>query len=95
LNHVAGYDDQRGAAVFGPNTGSLAGASVTGGKRLAAYTTFDLAWLWTLDGGTRVSVALDNIFDRDPPFARLDQNYDPFTASPLGFTAKLGISQAF
>ena len=44
---------------------------------------------------TTLSVALFNIFDQDPPFARLDQNFDPFTASPLGFTAKLGVSQAF
>lgn len=95
VNHVAGYEDQRGAAVFGPNTGSLAGATVAEGKRLGSHTTFDLVWLWTLAGDTRFSVALENLFDRDPPFARLDQNYDPFTASPLGFTAKLGITHAF
>ena len=42
-----------------------------------------------------MALSLFNILDEEPPFARLDQNYDPFTADPLGFTAKLGVSQAF
>ncbi|MFC3101806.1 TonB-dependent receptor domain-containing protein [Altererythrobacter lauratis] len=95
VNHVAGYEDQRGAAIFGPNTAALAGASVTAGKRLKAFTTLDLVWLWDLDEVTRLSLVLDNVLDADPPLARLDQNYDPFTASPLGATVKLGISRSF
>lgn len=93
-NHVSSYEDQRGSSIFGPNP-SLAGASVTEGKTIASQTTFDLTWRWTIETGTAVSLALSNIFDTDPPFARLDQNYDPFTASALGFTAKIGILQAF
>ncbi|GAA0282731.1 TonB-dependent receptor [Alteraurantiacibacter aestuarii] len=95
VNNVAGYTDQRGAAIFGPNNGSLAGASVTGGENIGAFTTVDAVWNWTLDTGTTVSLVLDNIFDEDPPFARLDQNFDPFTANALGFTAKIGVRQAF
>lgn len=95
VNHTAGYEDQRGAAIFGPNAAALAGAAVTEGKRLSAFTTLDLVWLWDVDDATRLSLALDNVLDADPPFARLDQNYDPFTASPLGATAKLGISRKF
>ena len=49
----------------------------------------------TLPTDTTIAVSLQNIFNEDPPFARLDQNYDPFTASPLGFTAKIAVSQAF
>jgi iron complex outermembrane receptor protein len=94
LNHVGSYTDQRGPAVFGPNP-SLAGASVTTGKRIDTFTTLDATWLWRLETGTSVSIALFNIFDTAPPFARLDQNFDPFTASPLGFTARMGVSQAF
>ena len=45
--------------------------------------------------GTTFTLAAVNIFDRDPPFARLDPNYDSFTASPLGFTLKAGVSQKF
>ncbi len=95
LDHIAGYEDQRGAAVFGPNPSTLAGAVVSGGKRITSFTTLDAVWRWHLPTGTTVSVALDNIFDVDAPLARLDQNFDPFTHSALGFTAKVGISQAF
>ena len=95
LNYVDSYTDQRGADVFGPNAAALAGASVTAGKVIGSYTTFDAAWRWQVLDRTMLSVALFNLFDEDPPFARLDQNFDPFTASPLGFTAKVGISQGF
>ncbi len=95
LNHVGAYTDQRGAGVFGPNPSALAGASVVRGQRIAAWTTIDLAWRWQLESGTALSLALFNLTDADPPFARLDQNFDPFTASALGFTARIGVSQAF
>ncbi len=95
VNHVAGYTDQRGADVFGPNCSALACGSVSAGKRIASFTTVDAVWRWSVTEDASVSLAFENLFDRDPPFARLDQNYDPFTASPLGFTAKLGASIGF
>lgn len=95
MNYVDSYTDQRGADVFGPNNPALAGASVTTGKVIGNFTTFDAVWRWRALEQTSVSVALFNIFDKEPPFARLDQNFDPFTASPIGFTAKVGVSQGF
>jgi len=95
VNHVDSYTDQRGADVFGPNAAALAGASVTAGKVVGGFTTVDATWRWQVLERTTVSVALYNLFDQDPPLARLDQNFDPFTASPLGFTAKVGLSQGF
>jgi iron complex outermembrane receptor protein len=95
VNYVDSYTDQRGADVFGPNNTALAGASVTAGKTIASFTTLDATWRWQVLGRTTLSVALFNLLDEDPPLARLDQNFDPFTASPLGFTAKVGVSQAF
>ncbi|WP_162935759.1 TonB-dependent receptor domain-containing protein [Tsuneonella amylolytica] len=95
VNYIDGYTDQRGAAIFGPNPGALAGASVTTGKEIKPFTTVDLTYRLTLPTDTTLAVSLQNILDEDPPFARLDQNYDPFTATPLGFTAKVAISQAF
>ncbi len=94
VNHVDGYTDQR-TAEFGPNPTALAGASVTAGKEIGSMTTVDLIWRWQVFDRTTMSLALNNLFDTDPPFARLDQNFDPFTASPLGFTARFGLSQAF
>jgi iron complex outermembrane receptor protein len=95
LNYIGGYTDQRGADVFGPNTTVLAGATVSAGKQIGSFATVDATWRWALRSGTTVSLALYNLFDTDPPFARLDQNFDPFTASPLGFTAKFGVEQKF
>lgn len=95
VNYIDGYTDQRGATVFGPNAGALAGASVTEGREIGAFTTVDVTYRVVLPTQTTLALSLQNILDEDPPFARLDQNYDPFTASPLGFTAKLAISQAF
>jgi hypothetical protein len=36
-----------------------------------------------------------NIADEDPPFARLDLNYDPYTGLPLGRVFKVGFSHKF
>lgn len=95
VNYIDGYTDQRGAAIFGPNPGALAGAAVTAGKKIKPFTTVDVTYRLSLPTDTTLALSLQNILNEDPPFARLDQNYDPFTASPLGFTAKLAISQAF
>jgi len=95
VNYADSYTDQRGADVFGPNAAALAGANVTAGKTVGSFTTLDATWRWRVFERTGVSLALFNLFDVDPPFARLDQNFDPFTASPLGFTAKMGVSQSF
>ncbi|MCC2979087.1 TonB-dependent receptor plug domain-containing protein [Sphingomonas sp. IC4-52] len=95
FNYVDGYTDQRGAAIFGPNLGALGGAANTRGKEIGSWRTFDATYRLALDSGTTFTLSAVNIFDRDPPFARLDPNYDSFTASPLGFTLKAAVSQRF
>ena len=95
VNYIDGYTDQRGAAIFGPNNGALAGASVTTGKQIGSFSTLDATYRLKLNTGTIIAISALNILDTTPPFARLDQNYDPFTASPLGLTVKVGISQDF
>ena len=96
-NYIDGYTDQR-TTIFtgGANTGSLAGAEVTAGKQIGKFDTFDVTYRLNLESiGSTLSISALNVFDKDPPFARLDFNYDPFTASPLGFTLKAAISQRF
>ncbi|MEO0062856.1 MAG: hypothetical protein RLZZ08_1416 [Pseudomonadota bacterium] len=93
-NYVSGYTDQR-TAEYAANTSALAGASVAAGKHIGSFTTLDAAWNIALPTGSTLSLAVFNLLDRDPPFARLDQNFDPFTASPLGRSAKLTVSQKF
>jgi len=96
-NYIDGYTDQRTTIFDGAaNSGSLAGAAVTGGKEIGVFDTFDVTYRLNLESiGSTLSISALNIFDKDPPFARLDFNYDPFTASPLGFTLKAAISQRF
>jgi len=96
-NYIDGYTDQRTAPFIGAtNAGSLAGAAVTAGKEIGSFGTFDVTYRLNLEStGTTFSLSALNVFDKDPPFARLDFNYDPFTASPLGFTLKAAVSQKF
>ena len=94
LNYVGSYKDQR-SDPFAPNTASLAGASVTAGRTIGTFATVDATWRWTIAERSAVTLALFNLLDRHAPFGRLDQNFDPFTADALGFTAKLAVSQAF
>ncbi len=94
-NYIDGYTDQRGAAIFGPNFGALAGASATGGRNIGAFDTLDFTYRVNLPTNTVITLSAQNILNKQPPFARLDFNYDPFTASPLGFNARFGITQRF
>jgi iron complex outermembrane recepter protein len=96
-NYIDGYTDQRTTIFTGAaNNGSLAGAAVEAGKEIGVFDTFDVTYRLNLEStGSTLSLSALNVFDKDPPFARLDFNYDPFTASPLGFTLKAAISQKF
>lgn len=95
-NFMADYTDQRTGIFTGAaNAGSLAGAAVTEGKEIDGFNTLDFTYRIALPTGTSVALSALNILDKDPPFARLDQNYDPFTANPLGFTAKVSVTQNF
>ena len=49
----------------------------------------------TLPYDTTVTAAINNIFDRDPPFARTEISYDALTGDPLGRTIKVGVQKRF
>jgi iron complex outermembrane receptor protein len=40
-------------------------------------------------------LSANNVFDRDPAFARTELNYDALTGDPLGRTVKLGVQKKF
>jgi iron complex outermembrane receptor protein len=63
------------------------------GATVAPWITFDLAYQyeWT-EQNLLFNLTMDNILDKDPPFARTDYSYDAFTANPLGRTVKFGIT---
>jgi iron complex outermembrane receptor protein len=49
-----------------------------------------------LPADTTLLATIENVFDEDPPFARMELNYDPLTAQlPLGRTFKIGVRKKF
>jgi iron complex outermembrane receptor protein len=93
VNYVHSYTDQRGAAVFGVNP--QLGVAVTEGRKIDNFITTDFTYRLTLPGDAAIALSVLNIFDEDPPFARLEQNYDPFTHSPIGRNFKVTLTKEF
>lgn len=97
VHFIDSYTDQR-TAPFATNaykdtTG--AGVTVAAGKKIDAQVLTDLAYRVFLPWDTTLTVAITNVFDQDPSYARLDLGYDPFTGDPLGRTYKLGLRKKF
>ncbi|WP_312161782.1 TonB-dependent receptor [Phenylobacterium sp.] len=65
------------------------------GRKIDAFVTHDLAYRVFLPWETTLTASVINVLDEDPPFARLDLSYDPFTANPLGRYYKLGVTKKF
>ena len=98
VNYIDSYLDQRSLVttrgIFGPNA-ALGGTIVSNGARIEKFVTADLNVRVHLFGDYTLTATVNNIFDKAPPFARLDYNYDPFTGSALLRTVKLGVSAKF
>lgn len=69
--------------------------ALTQGKTIDAFITSDVTYRVFLPWDATLALSVDNVFDEDPPFARLDLNYDPFTASGLGRTWKASLTKKF
>ncbi len=98
LNYIDSYVDQR-STPFAPNVvrdGANNPVPLSNkGQKIDSYTTVDLTYRVFLPWDTTAVVTIDNIFDEDPSFARLDLGYDPFTGNPLGRTYKLSVTKKF
>ncbi|TAJ68489.1 MAG: TonB-dependent receptor [Phenylobacterium sp.] len=98
MNAVDSYVDQR-TSPFPPNVvrnGANAAVPLTNaGQKIKTQTTFDFTYRAILPWDTTVVATVDNIFDEDPSFARLDLGYDPFTGGALGRTYKLTVTKKF
>lgn len=98
VNYIDDYLDQRSlittSGIFGPNA-SLGGTIVSNGARIKKFVTADFNIRATLFENYTLTATVNNIFDKAPPFARLDYNYDPFTGNALLRTFKLGFSAKF
>ncbi len=65
------------------------------GSTVDSYLTHDLYYRVQLPAQMTLNASVLNLADEDPPFARLDLNYDPFTGSPVGRVFKLGVTKSF
>ena len=94
LNYVDGYTDQR-TDIFAPNTNIVGAPTLLQGKNIKSYSVADFNLQLQPWESTTINLTVLNITDRQPSFARLDYNYDPFTGNPLGRQFKIGVTQKF
>ncbi|MDX2238334.1 MAG: TonB-dependent receptor [Hyphomonadaceae bacterium] len=92
--YVDSYVDQR-LTPFAPRTTDLITSGINNGKTIQQQWTHDFTYVWEMPWGTRLSASVNNVFDEDPPQARLDLNFDPYTHNPLGRTFRIGLTQRF
>jgi iron complex outermembrane receptor protein len=105
MNYVDGYKDQRtdpyngsAATCAPPAAGGLTGCTpliISDGKNIGSFITYDLNYRHDLGPNSTFTAGVENLTDQAPPFARLDLNYDPFTASALGRVIHVGLRQRF
>jgi iron complex outermembrane receptor protein len=93
VNYVDSYTDQRVSTFEGNNP--VSGVPIRTGKKIDHYITHNVTYRTFLPWDTTLVLSVDNVFDEDPPFARLDLNYDPFTGSALGRTYKVSVTKKF
>ncbi len=97
VHYIGSYTDQRtapfAANAYKDTTG--AGVTVSAGKTIEKQVLTDLSYRVFLPWDTTMTLAVTNIFDKAPSYARLDLGYDPFTGDPLGRTYKVGLRKKF
>lgn len=97
LNYTDSYHDQRAdvanLGILAPNPQT--GLSSARGATIKSTILAELDYRVQLPWDTTVTASIDNLFDEDPSFARLDLNYDPFTGNALGRTFKLAVKKRF
>jgi iron complex outermembrane receptor protein len=92
------YVDQR-SALFAFNaaykTPTNPNGVVPDGQTIGATALSDLAIRYFGPSDTTWTLAVNNVFDQDPAFARTELNYDALTGDPLGRTIKFGACKHF
>ncbi len=65
------------------------------GFNIPATTLHDFAAVVDLPRNLSLTLAVSNIFDKDPPLARLAEGYDALTSDPLGRNYRVGLRVKF
>lgn len=87
-NYTGDYEDNPPNASA-PNSGF-------GPRDIDDHITFDMHYNTSINNGnSAVWLSIYNLTDEDPPYARLDLNYDPYTHNPFGRMIKLGLRHSF
>ncbi len=94
VRYISEYDDLRDSVFFAADGTPLANQN---GRTIDSFVSLDLTYNIDLTDtyGFRAFVSGQNITDEDPPFARLDLNYDPYTHPAFGRVIKVGATVEF
>jgi iron complex outermembrane receptor protein len=63
--------------------------------KIKTWTPVDLVYRVELPGETTLTATIQNLFDKDPPFAYSTFNYDYFLGSPLGRVLEVNVKKRF
>ncbi|TWX46993.1 TonB-dependent receptor plug domain-containing protein [Colwellia hornerae] len=84
--YISDYKDERDE-LFSTNTK---------GQVIDSHIQYDLSYNYRFNEDlTKLNFTVSNLTDEEPPFARLDLNFDPFTHGPLGRSFKLSVVHKF
>ncbi|UAB78868.1 TonB-dependent receptor [Erythrobacter sp. SCSIO 43205] len=92
FRYASGLDDDR------YDTNPNFGAATRFGEEIPAFTQHDFTVLYDLPfdfADVQLQGSVENIFDEDPPAARLVLGYDPFVGNPLGRVFRVGLKAGF
>jgi iron complex outermembrane receptor protein len=76
-------------------------ATTTGGRDLVPvgksddYWQHDIVVRWEAPWDSVVSLSVQNVFDKDPPYAPSQYNYDYTSGNPLGRVIEVGVKKTF
>jgi iron complex outermembrane recepter protein len=83
VRYNSSYMDDQSSAFLGPPA------------KIDATTLHDVAAVVDLPRDIQLTLAVNNVFDEDPPLVRMVYSYDPMTADPLGRNYRVGLRVRF
>ena len=78
-----------------PNTSSTFGRELIPTGKTNDYWQHDLIVRWNAPWDSLITVSVQNIFDKDPPYAASQYNYDYTNGNPLGRVFEVGFKKLF
>jgi iron complex outermembrane receptor protein len=79
----------------GCTTASCAGRDLQAVGKSKDFWQHDLVVRWEAPWDTTITASVQNVLDKDPPFAPSQYNYDYTQGNPLGRTFEIGFRKAF